>query len=454
MDILIVDDEKIIRDSVSQLLEDAGHYAELASDGKTALQSLSEAEYQLVLLDMNLGGESGLDVLAEIQKKHPNVPVVVFTAAATIQTAVEAMRLGALDFLEKPFNRQQLALVLSRIQKHTKLVQKVVELQQQVATHSPEAVFESANAEVRSIYDVLFRAASTPATVLILGESGTGKTVAARAVHQASPRADKPFITINSPGLSKELIESELFGHVKGSFTGALKDHWGKVKAADGGTLFLDEIGELPLELQAKLLRLLQDREYERVGETATRKADVRVIAATNRDLKQAVRDGTFREDLYYRLNVITVVMPPLRRRTDDLMQFAEGYLKFFAKQFGRSLKGFSADAKKAILAHSWPGNLRELRNAVERAVILCNGSDVHASDLPLADGAPLAAPDDDGAVSGDARGIGDSMTLQELETAHIKAVMDRLPSLADVARVLGIDQATLYRKRKKLGWE
>lgn len=455
MDILIVDDEKIIRDSVSQLLEDAGHYAECAINREGALQSLSEAEYQLVLLDLNLGTENGLDVLSEILKRHPNVPVVVFTAAATIQTAVEAMRLGALDFLEKPFNRQQLAIVLSRIQKHTKLVQKVVELQQQVTSQSPEAVFESTNQEVRNIYGMLFRAASTPASILILGESGTGKTVAARAVHQASPRADKPFITVNSPGLSKELIESELFGHVKGSFTGAIKDHWGKVKAADGGTLFLDEIGELPLDLQAKLLRLLQDREYERVGETVTRKADVRVIAATNRDLRQAVKDGTFREDLFYRLNVITVEMPPLRRRLDDLMSFAEGYLRFFTRQFGRTIKNFTADARQHILAHPWPGNLRELRNAVERAVILCPGEQISPADLPVGD-APVRHDESSSASTSPsaslAPGVGDSITLEELEVAHIKAILGSTTNLTEVARVLGIDQATLYRKRKKLG--
>jgi NtrC-family two-component system response regulator AlgB len=294
---------------------------------------------------------------------------------------------------------------------------------------------------------VLFRAAATSATILILGESGTGKTVAARAVHHASTRAEKAFITVNSPGLSKELIESELFGHVKGAFTGAVKDHWGKVKAADGGTLFLDEIGELPLDLQAKLLRLLQDREYERVGETTTRKADVRVIAATNRDLKKAVQDGTFREDLYYRLNVITVEMPPLRRRPDDLIQFAENYVKFFARQFGRSLRGFSAEARKRILSHSWPGNLRELRNAIERAVILTPSREIGVNDLPLGDSAPATHTFHESLP-----GIGDTISLEALETAHIKALLEKLPNLADVARVLGIDQATLYRKRKKLG--
>ncbi len=299
MDILIVDDEKIMRDAASQLVEDAGHYAETAVDGATALKTLKETTFDLVLLDVNLDRESGLDVLAEIQKQYPDVAVVIFTAVATITTAVEAMRRGALDVLEKPFTPAQLNIVLSRVQRHRKLSARVVELQTQVANQSPESMFETSSAEVNGVLDTLFRAASTPVSILILGESGTGKSVAARAVHHRSPRAEKPLVTVHCPGLSRELLESELFGHAKGAFTGAVRDHWGKVKAANGGTLFLDEIGELPMELQPKLLRLLQDREYERVGETTLRTADVRIIAATNRDLKRAVEQGTFREDLY-----------------------------------------------------------------------------------------------------------------------------------------------------------
>lgn len=450
MDILIVDDEKIIRDATTQLVEDAGHYAETATTGDTALQALKESPFHLVLLDVNLGRENGLDLLTEILKLHPNLPVVVFTAAATIQTSVEAMRRGALDFLEKPFSDAQLSIVLSRVQKHRKLAERVVELQTQVASQSPEPVFESASPAVKSVLDVLFRAASTPASVLILGESGTGKSVAARAVHQRSARAEKPFVTVNCPSLSKELLESELFGHTKGAFTGAVRDHWGKVKAAEGGTLFLDEIGELPLELQPKLLRLLQDREYERVGENTTRTADVRIIAATNRDLKKSVEEGNFREDLYYRLNVITVEMPPLRRRPDDLLLFAEKYLSFFASQFGRPVRGFSAAARQQVLAHGWPGNLRELRNAVERAVILANGKEIAPADLP----APGTSLVSDGASGNDAPMVGSAVSLEDLESAHIRALLQTLPNLADVARVLGIDQATLYRKRKKLGLE
>ncbi|MBE2283869.1 MAG: sigma-54-dependent Fis family transcriptional regulator [Prosthecobacter sp.] len=445
MDVLIVDDEKIIRDAVSQLVEDEGHYAETASSGDTALKSLKEAAFDLVLLDVNLDVENGLDLLVKFQAQNPNIPVVVFTAAATTKTAVEAMRRGALDFLEKPFTPEQFRIVLSRVQKHRRLAGRVVELQTQVENQTPESVFESGSRAVREVLDVLFRAASTSASILILGESGTGKSVAAREVHQRSRRADKPFITVHCPGLSRELLESELFGHTKGAFTGAVRDHWGKVKAADGGTLFLDEIGELPLELQPKLLRLLQDREYERIGETRTRTADVRIIAATNRDLKKAVEAGTFREDLFYRLNVITVEMPPLRDRLDDLLPFAENFVGFFGRQFGRPVQ-LSADARQHVLAHEWPGNLRELRNAIERAVILAKGTEVTAADFPAPGAAPGASSDGNGPA------VGAPVSLDKLEEAHIRALMRKLSNLAEVARVLDIDQATLYRKRKKMG--
>lgn len=450
MDILIVDDEKIIRDAVSQLVEDEGHYAETASNGEIALKSLKEAMFDLVLLDVNLDSENGLDALVNIQQLNPNLPVVVFTATATTKDAVEAMRRGALDYLEKPFTPEQFRIVLSRVQKHHKLAERVADLQTQVASQSPELVFESTSGAVGEVLDVLFRAAGTPVSILILGESGTGKSVVARAVHQRSGRADKPFVTVHCPGLSKELLESELFGHTKGAFTGAVRDHWGRVKAADGGTLFLDEIGELPMELQPKLLRLLQDREYERVGEATTRTADVRIIAATNRDLKKAVAEGTFREDLFYRLNVITVEMPPLRNRLDDLLPFAENFVRFFAKQFGRQVHGLSRDARQYILAHAWPGNLRELRNAIERAVILAKGGEITVGDLPVAGTSINSGAMTDVGIPT----VGAAVSLEELELAHIRALMRSLSNLADVARVLGIDQATLYRKRKKMGLE
>lgn len=446
MDILIIDDEKIIRDAATLLIEDAGHYAESASNAEIAFETLKEANFHLILLDMNLGDVNGLDVLETLQQNFPNVPVVMFTAAASVSTAVESMRRGALDFLEKPFTRSQLGVVLARVQKHRQLAERVVELETQVAGSSPELIFESDAPQVQEAFEVLFRAAATPASVLILGESGTGKSVVAKAVHERSKRASKPFVTVNCPSLSKELLESELFGHMRGAFTGAMKDHWGKVKAADGGTLFLDEIGELPLEIQPKLLRLLQDREYERVGENTTRQADVRIIAATNRNLEELVAKGTFREDLFYRLNVITVAMPPLRQRHKDLIRFAERYLQFFAKQCARDVRNFSPEARGCLLTHGWPGNLRELRNAIERSVILCQGRVIEARDLPATITNKNSAP-----VTTEGPLIGDMVTLEELEAAHIFAIMAKTPSLNAAAEVLGIDQATLYRKRKKM---
>jgi NtrC-family two-component system response regulator AlgB len=298
--------------------------------------------------------------------------------------------------------------------------------------------------------EVLTRSAKTSASILILGESGTGKSVAARALHESSHLGEKPLVTVSCPTLSKELLESTLFGHVRGSFTGALKDYWGKVKAADGGTLFLDEIGDLPIEIQPKLLRLLQEREYERVGETVTRHADVRIVAATNRDLKKRVSEGAFREDLYYRLNVISVRMPSLRERPEDLIRFAQHYMKHFAANCGRTLLGFSEEAETMIRGYSWPGNLRELRNAIERAVILAPGNRITASDLPSElrgeAPSPSAAPGVEAIVPG---GL---VTVEQLEEVHIRRILERTESMVDAARILGIDQATLYRKRKKIG--
>ena len=302
---------------------------------------------------------------------------------------------------------------------------------------------------MHSVMEVLLRSARTSASVLILGESGTGKSVAARAVHEHSHLADKPFVTVSCPSLSKELLESTLFGHVRGSFTGAMRDHWGKVKAASGGTLFLDEIGDLPMEIQPKLLRLLQEREYERVGETVTRHAEVRVVAATNRDIKQRVSDGTFREDLYYRLNVISVTMPALRDRPADLLLFAEHYLKHFATQCGRKVDGFTPEAEAVIRFYPWPGNLRELRNAIERAVILTADTKIGPSDLPaelrLDTVAAASLPDE-------AVGAGALISVDRLEEIHIRRILEKTTSMVQAAEILGMDQATLYRKRKKLG--
>lgn len=376
--------------------------------------------------------------------------MVIVTAEASISTAVRAIQAGAIDYLEKPFTLDRLRSVLARARQWRQLQDRIVELESEVSAHSPPPLFTSNDPRMRETLDLFFRAAPTSAAILILGESGTGKSLVAREIHRRSLLRDKPFVTISCPSLSKELLESELFGHVKGSFTGAIRDHWGKVKAAEGGTLFLDEIGELPLEIQPKLLRLLQDRQYERLGENTTRSSDLRIIAATNRGLAACVAEGTFREDLYYRLNVISVRMPSLRERPGDLGGMAEGYLRFFAKQCGRKISGFSSDAKKLIRTYPWPGNLRELRNAIERAVILCRENQIRAEDFPAGFANGGAALGRSAGEEGHHPEVGDPVTLDVLERAHIQAVIARTPSLAAAAETLGIDQATLYRKRKK----
>jgi NtrC-family two-component system response regulator AlgB len=443
MRILVVDDQRSIRLSIAQAIRSEGHEADMADSGTVAFLKLQEERYDLVLLDLRLEGEAdGLDYLARILKLAPHLPVIICTAHASIETAVEAMRRGAQDYLEKPFTPEQLRQLLARTEKAQRLRQRVSDLEQQVAHNGPPAEFVSEDPAMMSALSVAERAAGTNATILILGENGTGKSALARHIHERSALASGPFVTVSCPSLSRELLESELFGHVKGAFTGAMKDTWGKVEAARGGTLLLDEIGELPPELQPKLLRLLQERTYERVGETRTRTADVRVIAATNRDLTAAVKAGTFREDLFYRLNVISVTMPPLRERPRDLARHAREFLTFFAAESGRPVKDFSAAAWRAIHAHAWPGNLRELRNAIERAVILAADTEIGPADLPeVVATAGTGGPE----VS-----LGALVPLDAIERAHIQLVTGRTDTLEEAARVLGVDAATIYRKRKR----
>ena len=454
MDFLVIDDDKTFRDATCLLIDSESHYAESATSGELGLTLLKEEKFDAVLLDLNLGPEKGLDILDQILKCRPNLPVIIFTAQGNVKNAVEAMRRGAVDFLEKPFSRAQFHLVLARVRRFHELSKSIERLEQEVKesnAQSPEPLLDSTTSRMSELMDTLLRAAKTPASILIMGESGTGKSVIARAVHQQSHLADKPFVTVSCPSLSKELLESDLFGHVKGAFTGAVRDHWGKVKIAAGGTLFLDEIGDLPIEIQPKLLRLLQEREYERLGENITRKAEVRIITATSRDLKKRVADGTFREDLYFRLNVITVEMPPLRDRAADIVRFARHYLKHFAPLCGRRVDEFSEEALAGIRAYAWPGNLRELRNTIERAVIMTKGKRIGLEDLP----SELSARNASEANGNESPlEIGSLISIEKLEEAHLRKVLSRTANLAEAAEVLGIDQATLYRKRKKIGLE
>lgn len=444
MRILIVDDEPNIRRTLRIALEAMNHSVTEATSGAEALRHLEAKPYDVALVDLRLGDESGLDLLEPLLGQLPRLAVVVITAHASVDTAVDAMRRGAFDYLPKPFTPAQVRAVLERVARVRGLRDRIADLEDKVRSEVPEVELETADPEVRRVFDLARRVAASGAAVLIRGENGTGKGVLSRALHAWSTRSSGPFVTVSCPSLSPELLESDLFGHVRGAFTGAVRDAMGKVAAAEGGTLFLDEIGDLPPALQPKLLRFLQERRYERVGETKTRQADVRLIAATNRDLEKAVASGEFREDLFYRLNVVELTLPPLRRRT-DILEMARHLLSFFARQTGRPLSGFTREASEALTRHSWPGNLRELRNAVERAAILAEGPEVGLADLP--ERIAQARSERPGPLE-----VGGSMTLEQMEVEHIRRVLATSPNLDSAAKTLGIDPSTLYRKRKQHG--
>ncbi len=441
MRVLIVDDEPGIRKTSRLAVETMGHEVVDVPNGARALKALEETPFEACFLDVKLGPEDGLDVLARLLQADPMLSVVMFTAFANIATAVEAMRRGAFDFIPKPFTPDQIRAVLAKITKARSLESRVKLLESQLADEAPAVDLTSTEPPMERALQVAFKAAESPATMLILGPSGTGKSVLAREVHKRSAQRDAAFVTISCPSLSKELLESELFGHVKGAFTGAVADTLGKVAAAEGGTLFLDEIGEMPLEIQPKLLRLLQEHEYERVGEARPRRSRVRVIAATNRDLAAEARAGRFREDLFYRLNVISVTLPGLRDRPGDLRRLADSYLAFFSQRIGKHAKTFSPAVSGAFASYAWPGNLRELRNVIERAVILAAGEVIELGDLPEAFHGPTDA----------ALAVGAHVTLDAIEAEHIRRILAGTRTLDDAARTLGIDPATLYRKRQKL---
>ena len=439
MRILVVDDEKNIRQAMATALEVMDHEVATASTGQEALRRMEAGPFQVILLDLKLQQDSGLDLLGEITRRDPNASVVIVTAYASIETAVEAMRRGAFDFLAKPCTPEQVRQVLEKIERTRRLQNRVLELETRLSAEAPEADLESEAPVMEKVLNIAVKAAASEATVLLLGESGTGKSMLARAMHERSSRAKAPFVTVSCPSLSRELLESELFGHVKGAFTGALAETVGKVTVAEGGTLFLDEIGDLPLEIQAKLLRLLQEKEYERVGDTRSRRADVRIISATNKDLGPAVTGGRFREDLYYRLNVISIQIPPLRDRTVDLPRIAETQLQFFSRRSGKPGLTFSPEAMQAMRAYSWPGNLRELRNVIERAVILAEGDRIEPSDLgDIAQGTTEFR-------------LGGRASLEEIENEHIRKVLANSRTIDEAAHILGIDPATLYRRKKRL---
>jgi len=446
MKVLIIDDEENIRRTLGALLQALGHEVVEAGDGAAALKELDKGRFDLAFLDLRLGDEDGLDLLPELQRAATPFDVVVFTAYASLDSAVQAMRGGATDYLSKPFTPEQIRQVLRRVNKVRSLEGRVASLEARIKNDAPPATVETVEPAMERAYNLAFKAAASPATVLLLGESGTGKSVLARAIHDRSPQREKPFVTVSCPSLSAELLESELFGRVKGAFTGATSDTWGKVAVADGGTLFLDEIGELPLAIQPKLLRLLQEKEYERVGEAKTRRANVRVIAATNRNLDLAVKEKNFREDLFYRLNVIAIRVPSLRERPRDLKSIATGYLKFFSAQCGKRLTRFSREAETVLERYAWPGNLRELRNAIEHAVIFAGESEIEVADLPEQIHPNGVSHEEADVV------IGMKLPLEAIENEHIRRVLAQTTTMEEAAQMLGISRGTLYERKKKMG--
>lgn len=443
MSVLIVDDEVNIRKTLSYCLENAGHKVMAVSNPADAKAEAARRSFDMAFIDLRLGSERGLDLIPDLLAASPWLKIVVITGHATIDTAVQSMKSGSADYLPKPFTPAQVRLITERIAELRRLELKVAGLQETLGRTSQDVDFAGSNApEMQRAIHLAQQVATTDATVLVRGESGTGKGVLVRAIHGWSARADKPFGTVSCPSLSAELLESELFGHVKGAFTTAVRDNPGRIAMCEGGTLFLDEIGDLPITIQPKLLRFLQEREYERVGEQVTRRADIRVITATNVDLDKAVKEGRFREDLLYRLNVITIEIPPLRRRVEDIVPMAERMLVFFTRAHTRKVLGFTPEAQQALKNHPWPGNVRELRNVIERCAILSTKEWIGPELLPGP--AAVAAPADPG--------VGAMVTLDQLEELHIRRVLAGTKSLDEAAEVLGIDAATLWRRRKKYG--
>lgn len=446
--LLVVDDEKSICSTIEAAMKAAGHQVEVADSGELALSLMRRNVPDIVLTDLRMDGMSGLDLLGKSREYFPSATVVIMTAYGTIDTAVSAMKNGAYDYLVKPFTPEQLEHLIDRIEEFRRLREENTKLRNQVDALSEPSEILTSNSKMQKVLDTARKVAVTDSTILITGESGTGKTLLAKLIHDGSARAKGPFAVVNCATLSENLLESELFGHVRGAFTGAVKDKIGRLQVADTGTVFLDEIGEISPSLQTKLLRFLQEREFERVGDTKTIRVDVRIIAATNKDLEREVKEGRFREDLYFRLNVIELRMPSLRQRPEDLQALSDQLLTRAFVAAGRKPRPFSESARKAIASYGWPGNIRELKNALERAAILCTGEQVTVEDLPdrvlehaqePKSSVPLALTASD-------------VSLEDLEKQHIQHVLATATTLEEAASILGINLSTLWRKRRRYG--
>jgi len=440
--VLVVDDDADIREVLRDRLESLGYRVLTGGSGREGLEALERHNPQLVLLDVEMPGMNGLEVLKRIRRQEHDVTVVMITAYGTIERAVQAMKDGAYDFIPKPFEPDHIALIVAKALERETLKREVEILSEQLDDRHRMVVGQSA--AINGAVEMARKAAASKSTILLLGESGTGKEIFARAIHNWSDRSHQPFIAINCVGLSKELLESELFGHEKGAFTGALTLKKGKMELAHGGTVLLDEIGDISMELQTKLLRFLEEREFERVGGTKNIRVDVRIIAATNRDLDEAVRNGAFREDLYYRLNVVRITLPPLRERQSDIEGLANYFLRRCAAETKKTFTGITPEAREKLLAYHWPGNVRELVNVIERGVVLGDGPELTAAHLPanIVPSAPAPA-------------AGEVSFYQAVDEYRRELIARTLAQTdgnrAAAARILGLQRTYLSRLIKNL---
>lgn len=444
--ILVVDDEETMRDSCQQALSRDGSKVQLAEDGSTGLAMLDKESFDLVILDLKMPGLSGMEVLKKIKQEYPEVVVVVITGYATVESAVEAMKSGAYDFIPKPFTPESLRMIVDRALEKRKLSLENVLLRAELKDKfGPDVVIGQSTA-MQEVERLVRQVAPTDSTVLISGETGTGKELVARAIHSQSNRNDKPFIVVDCGGLVENLFESELFGHVKGSFTGATATKYGRFEVADGGTVFLDEIGNISINIQTKLLRVLQEREITKVGGLKVIKVDIRIIAATNKDLLKCVQDGVFREDLFYRLSVVPIALPALRERREDVALLANHFLKKYNEKRGKGVTAISDSAMEVLTEYNWPGNVRELENVIERAVVLARSGVIGPEDLWYYElgSKTSSGPDADEVKS-----------LADIEREHITKTLEMLDGhMGKTSEALGIDRKTLRLKLQRYGLE
>jgi two-component system response regulator AtoC len=438
--ILIVDDEPIMRESLSDWLRDDGYSILTAESGPKALKVLDTRDWSVLIVDLKMPGMDGIELMREVRKANKEVPIIIMTAYATVDTAVKAMREGAYDYVVKPFDPEEMALIIRKLVAHQRLIQENEFLRDELMRKFEYKDIITKNPKMLQVLELVKSVAPTNSTVLIEGESGTGKELVARAVHGSSPRSTGPFVPVSCAALPETLLESELFGYEKGAFTGATESRKGRFEEADGGTLFLDEVGEISSKTQVDLLRVLQQREIRRLGGKSQVKVDVRVICATNKDLQAEVRAERFRADLFYRLNVVHVLVPPLRERKEDIPLLANHFVKKYAIENGKPVEAISEEAMSLLVRHGWPGNVRELENAVERAVVVCKSSYIFPRDLP----ASVRKLREDMLFH-------DHMSLTDVEKRHILSVLQKNEwQIKKSAEELGIDRSTLYAKMKK----